>query len=118
MTVREKGINFLVPCLDDEESAHENGDGHNEKTSIEETSYAKRKKREEESDRQHKLSDKKHQVELFRELMSTPDNSSRFSSELFSSEELSIHKREESQCLVKSYRQHNRIRNVFSGGAK
>ena len=80
MTVREKEINFLVACLDEEESAQENEDGSDEKTSITETSYAKRKKREEESGRQHKLSEKKQQVELFRELMSTPDSSSRTSS--------------------------------------
>ena len=79
MTVREKEINFLVACLDDEESAHEIEDGHDEKTSVAESSYAKRKKREGESGRQHKLSEKKQQVELFRELMSTPDNSSRLS---------------------------------------
>ena len=54
-------------------------DVHDEKTSVTETSYAKRKKREGESGRQHKLSEKKQQVELFRELMSTPDNSSRLS---------------------------------------
>ena len=75
MTVRDKEINFLVACLDDQESAQENGDGLDDKSIITETSYAKRKKREEESSRQSKLSDKKQQLEILKELMSTPDSS-------------------------------------------
>ena len=61
--------------MDDQESAQENGDGLDDKSVITETSYAKRKKREEESSRQSKLSDKKQQLEILKELMSTPDNS-------------------------------------------
>ena len=75
MMVRDKEINFLVACLDDQESAQESGDELDDKSIITETSYAKRKKREEESSRQSKLSDKKQQVEILKELMSTPDNS-------------------------------------------
>ena len=75
MTVRDKEINFLVACLDDQESAQESGDELDDKSIITETSYAKRKKREEESSRQSKLSDKKQQLEILKELMSTPDNS-------------------------------------------
>lgn len=73
MTVRDKEINFLVTCLDEQESAQENGDGLDDNSIITETSYAKRKKREEESSRQSKLSDKKQQLEILKELMSTPD---------------------------------------------
>ena len=79
MTVRDKDINFLVACLDEQESAQENGDGLDDNSIITETSYAKRKKREKESSRQSKLSDKKQQLEIFKELMSTPDNSARMS---------------------------------------
>ena len=61
--------------MDDQESAQENEDGLDDKSIITETSYAKRKKREEESSRQSKLSDKKQQLEILKELMSTPDNS-------------------------------------------
>ena len=61
--------------MDDQESAQENGDGLDDKSVITETSYAKRKKREEESSRQSKLSDKKQQLEILKELMSTPDSS-------------------------------------------
>ena len=75
MTVRDKEIIFLVACLDDQESAQENEDGLDDKSIITETSYAKRKKREEESSRQSKLSDKKQQLEILKEFMSTPDNS-------------------------------------------
>lgn len=75
MTVRDKEINFLVACLDEQESAQENGDDVEDKTSITETSYAKRKRREEESSRQSKYSEKKQQLEILKELMSTPDNS-------------------------------------------
>ena len=77
MTVHEKEINFLVACFDEKECAHENEDGPDEKMSTIETSYAKRKKREEESGPRQKLSEKKQHVELFLELMSTPDSNSR-----------------------------------------
>lgn len=78
MTVRGKDLDFLVANLSEEESAHEVEDIQVESTS--ESCYAKRKRKIEGAQSQQKLSDQKPQMALLKELMTTPETSSKASS--------------------------------------
>jgi hypothetical protein len=73
MTVRGKDLDFLVASLNEDESASQ-GDGNGSvELNPQETSYAKRKRREEENHNAQKKLVQREQIDLFRELMS-PDS--------------------------------------------
>ena len=73
MTVRGKDLEFLVANLSEEESAHEMEEC--QVKSATESTYARRKRRLEDSSNQQKLSDQSQQMAMFKEIMSTPDRS-------------------------------------------
>lgn len=73
MTVRGKDLDFLVASLSEEESAHEIEES--QVKGATESTYAKRKRRLEDSISQQKLSDQSQQMAMFKEIMSTPDRS-------------------------------------------
>ena len=73
--MRDKDLNFIVANLFDNESASQ-GDEIEAETcpTANESTYAKRKRREEETAAQNRLSEKKQQVALFKELMGSPSS--------------------------------------------
>lgn len=66
-----KDLDFLVANLSEEESACEMEEY--EVKGATESTYAKRKRRLEDSSNQQRLSDQSQQMALFKEIMSTPD---------------------------------------------
>lgn len=74
MTVRGKDLDFLTANLTVEESAFEAEEC--EGANVPESSYARRKRRTEDSLHQQKVSDKKQQIAIMKEIMSTPENGS------------------------------------------
>lgn len=71
--MRGKDLNFLVANLSVEESATEIEDC--QKTNASESLYSRRKRRVEDSLIQQKASDKKQQIAILKEIMSTPESS-------------------------------------------
>lgn len=81
MTVRDKDLNFLVASLSDVESASEGTESPVVvEGNIPPSAYAKRKRLLEESATKQKLSDKREQMYLFKEIMSSSDSTGKTNS--------------------------------------